>query len=32
MGEQGLDWTGMPKGIHTMDEYQKHIADRTVRD
>ncbi|KAL3441790.1 glutathione transferase [Aspergillus insuetus] len=32
MGEQGLDWTGMPKGINSMDEYQKYIAERTVTD
>jgi hypothetical protein len=32
MAEQGLERTGMPKGIHSMDEYQKHIAERTAKD
>jgi hypothetical protein len=32
MGEQGLDWTGMAKGIKNMDEYQKYMSKRTAKD
>ncbi|KAL2844432.1 hypothetical protein BJX68DRAFT_269663 [Aspergillus pseudodeflectus] len=32
MAEQGLERTGMPKGINSMDEYQEYIAKMTAKD